>query len=205
MIRFIRGELVSYEEDRVLVDVGGVGYGIFMSGSAMSKLPPVGREVKIHTYLNVKEDAMQLFGFLTRDDLKVFKLLIGVNGIGPKGGLAILSVLTPDDLRFAIMANDVKAISSAPGIGKKTAEKIILELKDKLSIEDALEHAVSKETVVSGNADNHHEVMSEAVQALVALGYGNTESLKAVKQVDITENMGANEVLKQALKHMIIF
>jgi len=205
MIQFIRGELVSYEEDRILVDVGGVGYGIFMSGSAMSKLPPVGREVKIHTYLNVKEDAMQLFGFLTRDDLRVFKLLIGVNGIGPKGGLAILSVLTPDDLRFAVMANDVKAISSAPGIGKKTAEKIILELKDKLSIEDALEHAVSKEAVVSGSADNHHEVMSEAVQALVALGYGNTESLKAVKQVDITENMGANEVLKQALKHMIIF
>lgn len=205
MIQFIRGELVSYEEDRVLVDVGGVGYAIFMSGSAMGKLPPVGREVKIHTYLNVKEDAMQLYGFLTRDDLKVFKLLIGVNGIGPKGGLAILSVLTPDDLRFAVMANDVKAISSAPGIGKKTAEKIILELRDKLSIEDALDHAVSKDTVVSGGVDNHHEVMSEAVQALVALGYGNTESLKAVKQVDITDNMGANEILKQALKHMIIF
>lgn len=205
MIQFIRGELVSYEEDRILVDVNGVGYGIFMSGSAMGKLPPVGREVKIHTYLNVKEDALQLFGFLTRDDLKVFKQLIGVNGIGPKGGLAILSVLTPDDLRFAVMANDVKAISSAPGIGKKTAEKIILELKDKLSIEDALDHAVSKEAVVSGVADNYHEIMSEAVQALVALGYGNTESLKAVKQVDITESMGANEVLKQALKHMIIF
>lgn len=205
MIRFIRGELVSCEEDRILVDVGGVGYGIFMSGSAMGKLPPIGREVKIHTYLNVKEDAMQLFGFLTRDDLRVFKLLIGVNGIGPKGGLAILSVLTPDDLRFAVMANDVKAISSAPGIGKKTAEKIILELKDKLSIEDALEHAASKERVVAGTYDNHHEIMSEAVQALVALGYGNTESLKAVKQVDITESMGANEVLKQALKHMIIF
>ena len=115
------------EEDRILVDVGGVGYGIFMSGSAMGKLPSVGKEVKIHTYLNVKEDAMQLFGFLTRDDLRVFKLLIGVNGIGPKGGLAILSVLTPDDLRFAVMANDVKAISSAPGIGKKTAEKIVDE------------------------------------------------------------------------------
>lgn len=205
MIQFIRGELVSIEEDRILVDVGGVGYGIFMSGSALGKLPAVGREVKIHTYLNVKEDSMQLFGFLTRDDLRVFKLLIGVNGIGPKGGLAILSVLTPDDLRFAVMANDVKAISSAPGIGKKTAEKIILELKDKLSIEDALEHAVSKETVVSGVAEHQHEVMSEAVQALVALGYGNTEALKAVKQVEITDDMDANKVLKQALKHMIIF
>jgi len=205
MIQFIRGELVSFEEDRVLVDVGGVGYGIFMSGSSMGKLPPVGREVRIYTYLNVKEDTMQLFGFLTRDDLRVFKLLISVNGIGPKGGLAILSVLTPDDLRFAVMSNDVKAISSAPGIGKKTAEKIILELKDKLSIEDALEHAVSKEAVVTGAVDHYHEVISESVQALVALGYGNTEALKAVKQVEITDDMGANEVLKQALKHMIMF
>lgn len=205
MIQFLRGELVSIEEDRILVDVGGVGYGIFMSGSALGKLPPIGREVKIHTYLNVKEDAMQLFGFINKDDLRVFKLLIGVNGIGPKGGLAILSVLTPDDLRFAVMANDVKAISSAPGIGKKTAEKIILELKDKLSIEDALDHAVSKETMVPGSMEHHHEVMSEAVQALTALGYGNTEALKAVKQVDITDNMGANEVLKQALKHMVLF
>ena len=205
MIQFIRGELVSFEEDRVLIDVGGVGYGIFMSGSALTKLPPVGNEVKIHTYLNVKEDAMQLFGFLTRDDLRVFKLLISVNGIGPKGGLAILSVLTPDDLRFAVMANDVKAISSAPGIGKKTAEKIILELKDKLSIEDALDHVVSKEAVASASREQHNEVMSEAVQALVALGYGNTEALKAVKKVEILENMGVNEVLKQALKHIMLF
>ena len=190
MIQFIRGELVSVEEDRILVDVGGVGYGIFMSGNAMGKLPAIGREVKVHTYLNVKEDAMQLFGFITRDDLRVFKLLIGVNGIGPKGGLAILSVLSPDDLRFAVMSNDVKAISAAPGIGKKTAEKIILELKDKLSIEDALEHTVSKETVVTGATDHYHEVVSETVQALVVLGYGSTEALKAVKQVEITENMG---------------
>ena len=206
MIRFIRGEIAAFEEDRVLVEVGGIGYGIFMSGSSMSQLPSVGNEVKIHTYLNVKEDAMQLFGFLTRDDLQVFKLLIGVNGIGPKGAQAILSVLSPDDLRFAVMANDVKAISSAPGIGKKTAEKIILELKDKLSIEDTLEHAAaSKETIVSGRQDSNQEVTSEAVQALVALGYGNSEALKAVRQVTITENMGVNEVLKQALKHIMIF
>ena len=205
MIRFVRGELISVEEDRVIVDVGGLGYGIFMSGSAMGKLPSIGKEVKIHTYLNVKEDAMQLYGFLTKDDLRVFKLLIGVNGIGPKGGLAILSVLSPDDLRFAVMSNDVKAISSAPGIGKKTAEKIILELKDKLSIEDALEHAVSKDHFASDTTEHYNEVVSEAVQALVALGYGNTEALKAVKQVEIKEGMGTNEVLKMALKHMTIF
>ena len=187
------------------MDVGGIGYGIFMSANAMGHLPQIGREVRIHTYLNVKEDAMQLFGFLTKDDLQVFKLLIGVNGVGPKGGLGILSVLTPNDLRFAVMAGDAKAISKAPGIGKKTAEKIILELKDKLSIEDVLEQSVQKESAVSIDTGHHHEVMSEAVHALVALGYGNTESLKAVKQVDITENMGVNEVLKQALKMMVMF
>lgn len=200
MIQFIRGELVGVEEDRILVDVGGVGYGIFMSGQAMGRLPQIGREVKIYTYLNVKEDAMQLFGFLTRDDLHVFKLLIGVNGIGPKGGQAILSVLTPDDLRFAVMANDVKAISAAPGIGKKTAEKLILELKDKLHVEDALEHAVSSADTSVSSTDNFREVTSEAIQALVALGYGNTEALKAVKKVEITPEMSVNEVLKQALK-----
>lgn len=202
MIQFIRGELAAIEEDRILVDVGGVGYGIFMSVQSMSLLPSVGEEVKIHTYLSVKEDAMQLFGFLTRDDLKVFKLLIGVNGIGPKGGQAILSVLSPDNLRFAVMSNDVKAISSAPGIGKKTAEKLILELKDKLSIEDVLEHAAAKEQTISGVQGDNYETVSEAVQALVALGYGNTEALKAVKKVEITGDMGVNEVLKQALRFM---
>ena len=127
MISYIRGTLAAFEEDKVIVDVGGVGYGIYMSGQDMGRLPGVGSEVKIHTYLNVKEDAMQLYGFLTRDALQVFRLLIGVSGIGPKGGLGILSALTPDDLRFAVMAGDVNAISAAPGIGKKTAEKLILE------------------------------------------------------------------------------
>lgn len=201
MISYIRGELVSLEADKVIIDVGGVGYGIFMSVQAMSLLPPVGNEVKLHTYLNVKEDAMQLFGFLTRDDLQVFKLLIGVSGIGPKGGQSILSVLSPDDLRFAVMSNDVKAISAAPGIGKKTAEKLIVELKDKLSIEDALEHAVTGEAARSGHAGS--EVQSEAVQALVALGYGSTEALRAVKQVETSEDAGVEDVLKQALKYMI--
>lgn len=203
MIRFIRGELVSVEEDRVIVDVHGVGYGIFMSVQAMSRLPQVGAEVKIHTYLNVKEDAMQLFGFLTLDDLKIFKLLIGVNGIGPKGGQAILSALSPDDLRFAVFSGDVKAISAAPGIGKKTAEKLILELKDKLSIEDTLEHA-SKGDVADGRlSEGTNSIQSEALQALVALGYGNTEALKAVKQVEIDETTDVESVLKQALKFML--
>lgn len=202
MISYIRGELVAQYEDKVIVDVGGVGYGIYMSAQSMSRLPQTGSEVKIHTYLNVKEDLMQLFGFLTLDDLNVFKLLIGVSGIGPKGGQAILSVLSPDDLRFAVMADDVKAISSAPGIGKKTAQKLIVELKDKLSIEDVLEHAAATEENIEVKTSAGAEIQSEAVQALVALGYGSTEALKAVKQVEITPDMQVEELLKLALKHM---
>ena len=203
MIQFIRGKLVSVEEDRAIVDVNGVGYGIFMSVQSLSLLPQTGSEVKIHTYLNVKEDAMQLFGFLTRDDLMIFRLLIGVNGIGPKGGQAILSVLSPDDLRFAVLAGDVKAISAAPGIGKKTAEKLILELRDKLKLEDALEHKVS-ETVDSGRTGKGADhVQSEAVQALVALGYGSTEALRAVKQVPSDEGTDVESVLKAALKILL--
>ena len=148
---------------------------------------------------------MQLFGFLTRDDLHVFKLLIGVSGIGPKGGQSILSVLSPDDLRFAVMAGDVKAISAAPGIGKKTAEKLIVELRDKLSIEDALDHVVSAETEKGGAAASLiGEIKSEAVQALTALGYGSTEALRAVKKVTITEDTDVEAVLKQALKNMAL-
>ena len=203
MITYIRGELAALEEDKVIVDVGGVGYGIYMPARAMSLLPPAGNEVKLHTYLNVKEDAMQLFGFLTRDDLQVFKLLIGVSGIGPKGGQSILSALSPDDLRFAVMAGDVKAISAAPGIGRKTAEKLIIELKDKLRIEDVLEHAVQTAEAGQGaQTVSDSEIQSEAVQALVALGYGSTEALKAVKQVAVTETSDAGSVLKQALKYM---
>lgn len=201
MISYIRGELVAVEKEKVIIDVGGVGYGIFMPESAMGLLPQMGNEVKLHTYLNVREDAMQLFGFLTRDDLEIFKLLIGVSGIGPKGGLSILSKLTADDLRFAIMSGDSKAISAAPGIGKKTAEKVIIELKDKLDIEQILNPSDSETKSAIKMDSSANEVQSEAVQALVALGYGSTESLKAVNKVN-SENMTVEEVLKQALKNL---
>ena len=201
MISFIRGELVSIEEEKIIIDVNGVGYGIYMPGQAMNYLPSVGEEVKLHTYLNVREDAMQLFGFLTKDDLEVFKLVIGVSGIGPKGGLSILSQLSPDELRFAVMAGDAKAISAAPGIGKKTAEKLIIELKDRLRIEDVLDRSVDKKEAVASNPSN--ELQAEATQALVALGYGSTEALRAVKKVEIDETTTVEDVLKMALKYIM--
>lgn len=202
MLSYVRGELVAIEEEKVIVDVNGVGFGIFMPVQSMNYLPMLGEEVKLHTYMNVREDAIQLYGFLTRDDLKVFKLLISVSGIGPKGGLSILSQMSPDDLRFAVMANDAKTIAKAPGIGKKTAEKLIIELKDKLDIEDVLnKNADNIDTALSTSASN--EVQAEAIQALVALGYGSTEATKAVKKVTISESTTVEEVLKLALKNIM--
>lgn len=201
MISYIRGELAAIEEDKVIVDVNGVGFGIYIPAQAMNLLPQVGEEVKLHTYMNVREDAMQLYGFATRDDLNVFKLVIGVSGIGPKGGLGILSKLSADELRFAVMAHDVKTISSAPGIGKKTAEKLIIELKDKLSIEDVLTR--KDEDIVSAGTPASNQVQAEAVQALVALGYSNSESMKAVKKVTVTDETTVEDVLKLALKNIM--
>ena len=202
MISYIKGELISIEDDRVVLDVNGVGFGIFMPAQSMNLLPPIGNEVRLHTYMNVREDAIQLYGFLTRDDLKVFKLVISVSGIGPKGGLAILSQLTPDDLRFAVMANDAKTIASAPGIGKKTAEKLIIELKDKLSIEEVLNKQIAQDTSVA-MLGHTNEIQTEAVQALVALGYNSTDAMRAVKKVTTDESMTVEDVLKLALKNII--
>ena len=202
MISYIRGTLVGVEDDKAVVDVNGVGFGIFMPGQSMTLLPPIGEEVKLHTYMNVREDAMQLFGFLTRDDLKVFKLVIGVSGIGPKGGLSILSKLSPDELRFAVMAGDAKAISAAPGIGKKTAEKLIIELKDKLNIEDVLERGASDVNVPAASSHTNG-AQAEAIQALVALGYSNTEAVKAVKKVQVDDATTVEDILKAALKLMM--
>ena len=151
--------------------------------------------VRVFTYLNVREDAMQLFGFLTRDDLEVFKLLITVNGIGPKGGLAVLSTITTDDLRVAVISEDAKAISKAPGIGAKTAQKVIIELKDKLNLEDVLEPKLDANFQVNDNNS-----MSEAVMALVALGYSQADAYRAVKSIDNIEELDVENVIKMALK-----
>lgn len=201
MIAFVKGNLADVESDRVIIDVGGIGYNVFVSSYTKGRLPLEGNVVKLYTYLNVKEDLMQLYGFLTKDELRIFKLLIAVNGIGPKGGLGILSYLTPDDLRFAVMANDVKAISAAPGIGKKTAEKLILELKDQLGTIETTE-AVDAERI-TGNSTPSKEMQTEAVQALVALGYGSTEALRAVTNVMTDQEESVEEILKKALKFLI--
>ena len=129
MIAYIKGEVAWIEEERIVLESGNIGYNIMMPASSFDTQDLMGNEVKIYTHLNVREDAMQLYGFLNLDELKTFRLLLGVNGIGPKAALGILSGLTTDELRFAVLSDDVKTISKAPGIGKKTAQKLILELK----------------------------------------------------------------------------
>ena len=206
MYAYIKGVLADVEEESVVVEAGGIGYRIYTTGQTFDYLPAVGEEVKLYTYLNVREDAMILYGFLTKDDLRVFKLLIGVNGIGPKGALAVLSVMTTDDLRFAVLGDDAKAIAKAPGIGAKTAQRyssaqrVILELKDKLSLEEAFE--LKSEHVSRQNENGSSGVKNEAVQALVALGYASSEALKALNGIEITDDMDVETLLKAALKNM---
>lgn len=183
MISYIKGELTEVFEDTVVVETNGIGYNIRVPGSVLDRLPSVGSSVRIYTYLYVKEDAMNLFGFLSRDDLSVFKLLLNVSGIGPKGALAILSTIGPDDLRFAVLSEDVKTISSAPGIGAKTAKRLIIELKDKLKLAEVFETALANKEKVSSENDVLL-AKNEAVEALVALGYASAQAMKAVQQVE---------------------
>ena len=139
MIAHIRGvlEYIEPEEGLIVLETGGIGYQILLSGKDMDLLPSVGEELRLYTYLQVRDDAFVLYGFFTREDKRLFRQLLSVSGIGPKGALGILSALSADDLRFAVLADDAKAIAKAPGIGHKTAQKLILELRDKLSLEEA--------------------------------------------------------------------
>lgn len=202
MYSYIKGELSEIvAENHIVVENGGIGYNIYIPGQVLSLLPGVGEEVKIYTYLCVREDAFILYGFLTRDDLNVFKLLIGVSGIGPKGALAILSVMSTDDLRFAVLSDDAKAIAKAPGVGNKTAQRLIIELKDKLSLEDAFEQKLSH-TKEAASGSELKGIRNEAVEALVSLGYSSSEALKVLRDIEITEDSSVEDILKQALKQM---
>ncbi len=199
MYAYFKGKIAVKEPETVVLEVNGIGYNIRISSGTAALLPSVGEEVKLYTYTAVREDAIWLYGFLTKDDLDIFKLLINVNGIGPKGGQSILSVMSSDELRFAIMSGDAKMIAKAPGIGSKTAQRIILDLRDKISMEDTL-HAdvpdVKTDTSVSGT-------VRESIEALTALGYGAAEATHAVKSVEGADTMTVEEILKAALKFLL--
>lgn len=201
MIAFVRGVAAEFTENTVVLETGGIGYEIYMTGNALSRLQ-TGKEYKIHTYFQVREDAQQLFGFLTKDDLSFFKLLLNVNGVGPKAALGILSGMSADELRFAILADDSKTLSKAPGIGKKTAQKIILELKDKLDLQDAFETKLAHvEEGAAKEVPIAEDGRREAVEALVALGYRQADALRAVSKVTDVPADDVEGLLKAALKN----
>lgn len=197
MISYISGVIDSVESDKIILDNNGIGYGIFMPNTALDMLG-AGEEVKIYTYFSVREDAMQLFGFLTKEELNIFKLLIGVSGVGPKGAINIISACPGDSLHMAILSGDSKTISKAQGIGNKTAQRIIIELKDKLDLEEII--GVQDDTKETPQAKG---VQDDTIEALVALGYSQSDAFNAVKKVKDTNVMDVEELLKLALKNMI--
>lgn len=203
MIGFVSGTIDHIAPDYVVIDTGDFGVNVNISGDTASKLPGIGEHIKLYTYTSVREDAFQLFGFLSRGDLEMFKRLITVNGIGPKGGLAILSVMDADSLRFAIMSGDAKAIAKAPGVGAKTAERVILDLKDKIKLDaDLIQREIDEKDGHGSNTYAETPEKSEAIEALVSLGYGRAESMKAVNSVKDADALDSGALLKQALKYI---
>lgn len=202
MISYIRGTLAEVSEDMIVVESGNIGYNVFVPLAVIEALPRTGSEVMIYTHFQVREDGMYLYGFLSRPDLAMFRQLIGVNGIGPKGALGILSALKPDDLRMAILADDVKAITRAPGVGKKTAQRVILDLKDKIKPEDMLAGVGYLPAPETGATAGVSGAAKEAIEALTALGYSAGEAARAVHKVELTDEMTAEDVLKASLKYM---
>lgn len=200
MYSYFKGELVEKNEDSIVIETAQIGYLIYVPGQVLDYLPNIGETVKIYTYLHIREDAMILYGFLTKDDLNVFKLLLGVSGIGPKAALSILSVMSTDDLRFAVLGDDAKSIAKAPGVGAKTAARLILELKDKLSLQEAFEQTLEKNQAFEPNESN--VIKKEAIQALVALGYTSMEATKVLSNLEIQSDTTVEDLLKLALKQM---
>lgn len=198
MYAYIKGEIADITEDNLVLECNNIGYNIRIPLSVAQQLPGIGATVKIYTYTSVREDAFNLFGFLSKDDLEIYKKLIAVNGIGPRGALNILSAMSADDLRFAILAGDSKAISKAPGVGNKSAERIILELKDKIAI-NVPEPEITDNNTVMG-ASNISSAKTEAIEAMTALGYSPAEALKAIRQLTIADDADSSTILKQALK-----
>lgn len=202
MISYIKGTLERRGENDIIVEADGIGYRIFVSPATLAKLPQTGEAVQIFTYFSVKEDGMSLYGFAAREEQEMFEKLLLVNGVGPKGALGFLSVLNPSEIVMAILSDDVKTLSKAPGVGRKTAQRVILDLKDKFKTEDAvssLEGAAGiAESVGGGNAK------FEAIDAMTALGYSRSEAAQAVNAV-AAEGMTTEDILKAALKRMITF
>jgi Holliday junction DNA helicase RuvA len=197
MISFLQGKVQEKTPQGLILNVNGVGYEVLMSTNCLSKMPMEGKEASVFTYLHVREDLMQLFGFSTKAEKELFEQLISVSGIGPKVALAILSAFSVSTLKKAILSNDVDLITAIPGIGKKSAQRLILELKEKLSLPEL-------EVVQSSNlGDSSKSAYSEARAALISLGYSATEATEALEAFPYGQNeITVEELIKYALKNL---
>lgn len=198
MFSYIQGRVEEINPEGIVLDHDGIGYEIGLPQSSLSQLRRQ-MQLRVYTYLQVRDDGFFLFGFLKREDLDLFKLLIGVGGIGPKGALSILGVLSVDQLRFAIAAGDDKTIAQAPGIGKKTAQRVILDLRDKIDFTQTLEAQLDSKASDSSSDD----IRGEAILALNALGYSSAEALQAIRDLDIS-SMSVEDLIRAGLKELAL-
>jgi Holliday junction DNA helicase RuvA len=201
MFYHLQGELCLADATQAVVDCGGVGYQVTISANTANALSDkLGQKVKLFTYLAVREDGVELFGFRTREELSCFKLLITVSGVGPKAALSILSVMTPDRFSFAVCTEDAKALAKAPGIGAKTAARIVLELKDKISKDTVSGIGANMSAPAAPAGGQDQGKLSEAIDALTVLGYSRSESLDALKSLDLTK-LTLEQIITAALKY----
>ena len=196
MIAYVKGKLETKANTYVVIDVNGIGYKIFMSGTAISEVGETGKDVKVYTYYYVREDNISLYGFNTQEELKMFELLLSVSGIGAKSAIAMLSAIKPSSFALAVISNDVKVLTKIPGVGPKSAQRIILELKDKLKTEQALTETdnIEIKTIIENNSN-----VDEAISALQVLGYNRKEIEKAFERMQ-NKDLSIEELIKQALK-----
>ena len=197
MYAYLKGSLEVKTNGYIVIEVGGIGYKVFMSETAISKLGEIGENIKVYTYLKVREDEMSLYGFNTNEELRMFELLLSVSGIGAKSAIGILSNITPSSFALAVISNDVAKIKALPGIGPKGAQRIILELKDKINKDEQVE-AISEE-IVSKQVEIN-ENYAEAISALQVLGYSKREIEKALEKVNDVETV--EDIIKVGLKNL---
>ena len=204
MLAYIKGELVQKQIGYVVIDVGGLGYKIFMSESSIEEIGNIGEQVKVHTYYKVSEDDISIFGFNTQEELRMFELLISVSGIGAKTAIAMLGCIEPSQFAIAVISNDIDTLKKIPGVGPKSAQRIVLELKDKLKKEQQISELTNvsleqkskvKKIIVADNKQ------SEAIDALQVLGYVRKDIEKVLEQID-TKDLSIEEIIKKALREL---
>lgn len=202
MIAYIKGTAVYADQECIIVDNRGVGYEIRTSSATCSEVR-MGEEVTLYTYLYVREDMIALYGFLSREELRIFRLLLGVSGIGPRVAVSVLSTLKVEDLYYAVISEDTKSIARTPGIGPKGAKRLIIELKDKLDLSDLGLGEEEEESISTGESAGEDSQIMDAMEALIALGYSNGEAYRAVHKVPGAKDMDTETLLKEALKKMM--